>query len=112
MYKKRVSNIIIIYIPAQLWGTIGIRLADAHLLPYNYTNYAVHLQHFLLETHKLLEQENGTTYVDLSPVKEAISIFTSAAQKQESGALITDGTELFSLSLSLHSTMVNDVKEG
>jgi len=60
------------------WGTLGLRLANADLIPFDFASYASDLRSFV----KIVEKKPGTAkQVDLKPLYAAINELEEAAKK-------------------------------
>jgi N-acetylated-alpha-linked acidic dipeptidase len=68
---------------AQLWGTLGMRLANADVLPFDYTDYAHQIQEFFDEAMKLAKQRNLDSSFDEKSMNNAIEEFGKAASRAE-----------------------------
>jgi N-acetylated-alpha-linked acidic dipeptidase len=65
---------------AQLWGIMGIRMADNELA-LNWTEYGAQLFQFYKETENLLHQFGGQNLVNISQIKTAVSDLAAAATR-------------------------------
>jgi N-acetylated-alpha-linked acidic dipeptidase len=68
---------------AQLWGTLSMRLADADVLPFDYTDYAHQLQEFFTEAMKLAKEYKLDSSFDEKSMTSAIEDFDKAAVRAE-----------------------------
>ena len=68
---------------AQLWGTLGMRLANADVLPFDYTDYAYQIQEFFSEAMKLAKERNLNSSIDEKSMNAAIDAFSKAAVRAE-----------------------------
>lgn len=68
---------------AQLWGTLGMRLANADTLPFDYTDYAYQIQEFFSEAMKLAKERNLDSSIDEKSMNAAIEAFSKAAVRAE-----------------------------
>lgn len=62
---------------AQVWGLVGLRLADADVLPFDYSEYSKQLQKYIQEIEALLDKQHDN--VDLNPLRQAVTLFSAAA---------------------------------
>lgn len=62
---------------AQVWGLIALRLAEAEVLPFDYTEYAKQLHNYVQEIEARLDKPRDT--LDLTPLRQAIALFNAAA---------------------------------
>ena len=68
---------------AQLWGTLAMRLANADVLPFDYTDYARQLQEFFDEAIKLAKERKLDSSFDAKSMNSAIEEFSKAAASAE-----------------------------
>ena len=68
---------------AQLWGTLGMRLADADALPFDYTDYATQIRDFFTEALKLAKQRKLDSSLDSQSFLDTIDAFTKEAARIE-----------------------------
>jgi N-acetylated-alpha-linked acidic dipeptidase len=68
---------------AQVWGTLGMRLADADALPFDYTDYANQIRDYFTEAFKLAKQRNLDNSYDEQSVASALDDFTREAARVE-----------------------------
>ena len=68
---------------AQLWGTLGMRLANADVLPFDYTDYANQLQQFFNEAMKFAKEYKLDSSFDEKAMNNAIEEFGKAAERAE-----------------------------
>ena len=68
---------------AQLWGTLSMRLANADVLPFDYTDYAHQLQEFFNEAMKLAKEYKLDSSFDEKSMTRAIEEFGKAADRAE-----------------------------
>ncbi|ETI29254.1 hypothetical protein G647_01707 [Cladophialophora carrionii CBS 160.54] len=54
-------------------------LANDAIIPFNVENYGIHLTSYLNDLRDLVESENATSSVDLSPLEDAIATFNASA---------------------------------
>jgi len=66
---------------AQLYGLLGLRLADAVLLPLNYTEYGSDLFKFFDKLKDLIQQNNGSDVINVQPLLDAVTKFYDVAKK-------------------------------
>jgi len=59
---------------AQLWGTLAMRLADAQLLPFNYSDYAAQVRQFFTDSLRLAKRRNLGGF-DEKQMMDAIDAF-------------------------------------
>jgi N-acetylated-alpha-linked acidic dipeptidase len=62
---------------SQLWGVLGLRLANADLLPFDFASYAANIREFINE----LSTGKDMSQLDLKPVLGAIDEFEAAGKK-------------------------------
>jgi len=67
---------------SQLWGVLGLRLANADLLPFDFANYAMNLREFVND----LSKGKDMSQLDLKPVLEGINDFEAAGRKLDESA--------------------------
>jgi N-acetylated-alpha-linked acidic dipeptidase len=68
---------------AQLWGTLGMRLADADALPFDYTDYATQIRDFFTEALKLAKQRKLDSSLDSQSFLDTVDAFTKEAARIE-----------------------------
>jgi N-acetylated-alpha-linked acidic dipeptidase len=68
---------------AQVWGTLGMRLADADALPFDYTDYANQIRDYFTETLRLAKQRNLDSTYDEQAMKSALDDFSKEAMRAE-----------------------------
>lgn len=68
---------------AQLWGTIGLRLANADGLPFDYTDYALQLREFFNDRIKVAQRRNLDSASEEQATSEALKDFAAAAMGLE-----------------------------
>jgi len=68
---------------SQIFGLVGLRIADAEVLPYNYTSYATRLRGYVEVIRNLIEAVNGTSQVKVDAISSAINSFYGVALKVE-----------------------------
>ena len=68
---------------AQLWGTMAMRLADADVLPFDYTDYATQIRDFFTETSKLAKQRNLDSSYNSQSFLNSVDAFTKEATRIE-----------------------------
>jgi N-acetylated-alpha-linked acidic dipeptidase len=66
---------------AQVWGTIALRLADASVLPLDYTDYAAQIRDFLTETSRTATRRRLAESFDAKAMNEAIKDFMEEAAR-------------------------------
>jgi len=81
---------------------LAIRLADAEILPYNFTNYANRLESYIQNTRDFLNSTNSTYAIKLDAISVSVAGLTDIARKIE--AQQQDGLEGF-LSLEAASSL-------
>jgi len=62
---------------SQLWGVLGLRLANADLLPFDFATYALNLREFVND----LSKGKDMSQLDLKPVLEGIAEFEAAGRQ-------------------------------
>ncbi len=67
---------------AQLWGTLAMRLADAPLLPFNYSDYAAQIRQFFTDNLRLAKRRNLGGF-DEKQMMDAIDAFSREATRIE-----------------------------
>lgn len=67
---------------AQLWGTLAMRLAQADVLPFDYTDYAVQIRDFFTEAVRLAKQRRLDSF-DESAMNNALEEFSKEAARVE-----------------------------
>ncbi len=60
---------------AQLWGVVGLRLANAELLPFDFALYAKHMRAF---TNEVAAKPGAAAKVDFKPLLTALTAFETA----------------------------------
>ena len=68
---------------AQLLGTMTLRLANADVLPFDYTDYALQLRDFFAETVRLAKRRNLESSFDEQSMNNAIEDFSKEAARIE-----------------------------
>jgi N-acetylated-alpha-linked acidic dipeptidase len=68
---------------AQVWGTLGMRLADADALPFDYTDYANQIRDYFNEVFKLGKQRNLDNSYDEQSAASALEDFSREAARVE-----------------------------
>jgi N-acetylated-alpha-linked acidic dipeptidase len=68
---------------AQLWGTVAMRLADAHGLPFDYVDYGAQIKEFFTESVKTAKGRNLSAAFDEKGMREAIEDFSREAGRVE-----------------------------
>jgi N-acetylated-alpha-linked acidic dipeptidase len=68
---------------AQIWGTLGMRLADAEALPFDYTDYANQIRDYFTEAFRLAKVRNLDSSYDEQALKSALDDFTKEATRVE-----------------------------
>jgi len=68
---------------AQLWGTMALRLADASLLPFNYSDYADQIREYFNESVKLAKRRHLETAIDEKAMNDALKDFSDEAARVE-----------------------------
>ena len=68
---------------AQLWGILGMRLAEAEALPFDYTDYAGQIREFFSEAMKLAKQRNLESSFDEKSMNDALEELGKAASRAE-----------------------------
>jgi N-acetylated-alpha-linked acidic dipeptidase len=66
---------------AQVWGTIALRLSDASGLPFDYLDYAVQLQEFLIEAQRAATRRKLADAFDAKALDEAIEELEEEAER-------------------------------
>jgi N-acetylated-alpha-linked acidic dipeptidase len=66
---------------AQLWGTITLRLANAHALPFDYADYAVELRNFVNETQKTAARRKLADDYDGKALLDAVNDLSDEAAR-------------------------------
>jgi N-acetylated-alpha-linked acidic dipeptidase len=66
---------------AQLWGIVAMRLAEAPLLPLDYSDYAGQVRKFFDEAMKTARQRKLSDEIDEKSVRESLDDFASAAAR-------------------------------
>jgi N-acetylated-alpha-linked acidic dipeptidase len=72
----------------QLWGVLGLRLANAELLPYDFDFYASTIRHFVDDVN---DRTHAQSHIDLSPLLQRISEFETAGREFKSAAAVDTG---------------------
>ena len=62
---------------SQLWGVLGLRLANADLLPFDFATYAMNLRRFVTD----MAKGKDMSQLDLKPVFDGISEFEEAGRQ-------------------------------
>jgi len=68
---------------AQLWGTMALRLADAPLLPLNYSDYADQIREYFNESVTLAKRRHLETAIDEKAMSDALKDFSDEAARVE-----------------------------
>lgn len=68
---------------AQLWGTIALRLAEAPLLPYDYSDYAAQISDFMNENLRVAKRRNLADGLEEKAATDAIAEFAREAARVE-----------------------------
>jgi N-acetylated-alpha-linked acidic dipeptidase len=68
---------------AQLLGTMALRLANADVLPFDYTDYALQLRDFFAETVRIAKRRNLESSFDEQSMNNAIEDFSKEAARIE-----------------------------
>lgn len=68
---------------AQVWGTIALRLANASVLPFDYTDYATQVKDFMTETMRAARRRRLADSFDARALNEAIREFVEEAARVE-----------------------------
>lgn len=68
---------------AQIWGTVAMRFAGAHALPFDYTDYAAQLREFVNETQRLANRKKLGNAFDAKAMLDAIEGLADEAAKIE-----------------------------
>ena len=68
---------------AQLWGTLGMRLADSDVLPFDYSDYATQIRDFFNETLKLAKQRGLDSAFDDRSMSSVLDEFSKEAARVE-----------------------------
>jgi N-acetylated-alpha-linked acidic dipeptidase len=66
---------------AQVWGTIALRLANASVLPFDYTDYGAQVRDFLTETSRTAARRRLADSFDAKALSEAIKDFMEEAAR-------------------------------
>jgi N-acetylated-alpha-linked acidic dipeptidase len=69
---------------AQTYGTLILRLADADVLPFQFSDFAQTLSRYQTELAKLAAGRGGSTNLDLVPLGQAIASLSEAASRYDS----------------------------
>ena len=64
---------------AQLWGVLVLRLANADLLPFDFSSYGAHVRQYL----DTLATQHSLNLLDLGPLRTSIDTFERAGQALE-----------------------------
>jgi len=67
----------------QILGLVALRIADAHVLPYNYTSYAQRLRDYVVSLAEFIERENATSLVKIDSISNALDSFHEVSLKIE-----------------------------
>jgi len=87
---------------SQLWGVLGLRLANADLLPFDFATYAVNLREFVND----LAKGKDMSQLDLKPVLDEISRFEAAGKK------LNASTERALTSSKLEAKTADEINRG
>jgi len=68
---------------AQLWGTLGMRLADSDVLPFDYSDYATQIRDFFNEALKLAKQRGLDSALDDRSMSSVLDEFSKEATRIE-----------------------------
>ena len=68
---------------AQLWGTVALRLADAHGLPFTYSDYGEQIREFFNQSVKTAKSRKLATAFNEREMNEAIEDFSREAARVE-----------------------------
>lgn len=68
---------------AQVWGTIALRLANASVLPFDYTDYGAQMRDFLTETSRTAARRRLADSFDAKALGEAIKDFMDEAARAD-----------------------------
>jgi N-acetylated-alpha-linked acidic dipeptidase len=81
---------------AQVAGTAMLRLAEADVLPFEFTNFVETVDRYVDEVTKLLAASQPTTPIDLKPLREAVEKLRRSAQDYDRTlrAYATNGKKL------------------
>jgi len=71
---------------SQLWGVLALRLANAELLPFDFSAYAANIREFVNELSKGMAARNDRSQLDLKPVLDAIDDFEAAGKRLDDSA--------------------------
>ncbi len=70
---------------AQVAGTAMLRLADADILPFEFTNFGETVERYAEEITRLLATSNAAAPVDLKPLREAVAKLRRSADEYDRG---------------------------
>jgi len=89
---------------SQLWGVLALRLANADLLPFDFSAYAANIREFVNELSKGMATRNDPGRLDLKPVLDAIDDFEVAGKRLDdsSARALTSGTIDFKLAATIN----------
>src|SRR5271156_3855808 len=89
---------------SQLWGVLALRLANADLLPFDFSAYAANIREFVNELSKGMATRNDPGRLDLKPVLDAIDDFEVAGKllDDSSARALTSGTIDFKLAATIN----------
>jgi N-acetylated-alpha-linked acidic dipeptidase len=68
---------------AQLWGTLGMRLADSDVLPFDYSDYATQIRDFFNEALKLAKRRGLDSALDDRSISSVLDEFSKEAARIE-----------------------------
>jgi N-acetylated-alpha-linked acidic dipeptidase len=68
---------------AQIWGTLGMRLADADVLPFDYTDYAIQIRDYFTEAFRMAKQRNLDSSYDEQSLRSALDDFSKETVRVE-----------------------------
>lgn len=68
---------------SQVWGTLALRLSDAEVLPFNYSDYATQIKEFFAETVKIAKQRGLENSFSEKEMNDAVGDFAEAAAEVE-----------------------------
>ncbi|HYP01071.1 MAG TPA: M28 family metallopeptidase [Pyrinomonadaceae bacterium] len=69
---------------AQIWGTLALRLANSHALPFDYTDYAAELRDFVNETQKTAARRKLADDFDAKALLDAVKDLGDEAARVQS----------------------------
>ncbi len=68
---------------SQVWGTMAMRLSEAEVLPFDYTDYATQIKEFFAEAVRLAKQRGLDNSFSEQEMKDAVEDFAKAASDVE-----------------------------